>query len=134
LHISDIDLEANTVGTCSQKTGKENPSRPLPARVVNELIRYIDALPEGEDRLFPHQYQHKDWKRIRVEAGVPKLKFHDLRVTFASMLAQKGISQSVVQELLEHSDPRLTHRIYTDVSPVFRAAVETIPLDGITGL
>ena len=59
---------------------------------------------------------------------VTGLKFHDLRKTFGSMLAQNGISTAVTQKLLEHSSPHLTNKIYTNIDPVLRHAVEQLPV------
>jgi integrase len=53
-------------------------------------------------------------------------KFHDLRKTFGSVLAQNGISTAVTQKLLEHSSPDLTNKVYTNVDPVLRHAVDQI--------
>ena len=134
LKIVDVDFKAATVRTFSKKSGKSMPNRPLPKKVAAELARYRKSLPKGQERLFAGKLYHKRWKKIRGQAGLPKLKFHDLRKTFGSILAQKGFSQSVVQDLLEHSTPRLTHEIYTDVEPVYRKAIDSIPMKGITGL
>jgi len=38
-----------------------------------------------------------------LKAGLTDLKFHDLRKTFGSLLAQNGVSTAVTQKLLEHS-------------------------------
>ena len=54
-------------------------------------------------------------------------KFHDLRKTFGSVLAQNGVSTAVTQKLLEHSSPDLTNKVYTNVEPVLRHAVEQLP-------
>jgi len=55
-------------------------------------------------------------------------KFHDLRKTFGSVLAQNGVSTAVVQRLLEHSSADLTNKVYTNVDPVLRQAVDLIPV------
>jgi len=65
---------------------------------------------------------------MRKEVGLADLKFHDLRKTFGSILAQNGISTAVTQKLLEHSSPDLTNKIYTNVDPVLRHAVDQIPV------
>jgi hypothetical protein len=44
-----------------------------------------------------------------------------------SVLAQNGISTVVIQRLLEHSSPDLTNKVYTNVDPVLRQAVDKIP-------
>lgn len=77
---------------------------------------------------------HAFLRTIRKRARLPALKFHDLRKTFGSLVAQAGFSTSTVQTLLEHSTPKLTHDIYTDINPVLRQAVESVPLDEITEL
>jgi hypothetical protein len=51
---------------------------------------------------------------IRRTVKLPGLKFHDLRRTFASLLAQRGVSTAVTQRLLEHSSPQLTNDVYTN--------------------
>jgi len=83
------------------------------------------------DFLFPH-YKNPDrrFQRHRKEAGIEtidetgrKLDFHSFRYTFATKLARQGVSQRLTQELMRHSDPRLTANLYTDVShlPTFEA-------------
>ena len=56
-----------------------------------------------------------------------KVDFHALRNTFTTKLARAGVPQRLVQELMRHSDPRLTAMVYTDGSqlPTF-AAVENL--------
>jgi len=69
------------------------------------------------------------WEKIRNQVGLADLRFHDLRKTFGSLLAQNGISTAVTQKLLEHSSPDLTNKVYTNVDPVLRHAVDQIPVD-----
>ena len=85
-------------------------------------------LPDGQERLFNDRFSTKKWERIRKAIHMPGLKFHDLRKTFASLLAQKGASTAVTQRLLEHSSPRLTNDAYTNVDPVLRQAVDRLPV------
>ena len=49
------------------------------------------------------------WYPIRELAGV-NLRIHDLRHTFASFLVSNGRSLFEVQQILGHSDPRVTMR------------------------
>lgn len=53
---------------------------------------------------------HKVWERLREEAGMPNLRIHDLRHTFASLLANSGRSLYEIQHILGHSDPMVTQR------------------------
>jgi len=50
-----------------------------------------------------------------VRAGVPVIRVHDLRRTYASLLAEAGYHPSVIQRLLGHSSPELALRVYTSV-------------------
>jgi len=56
------------------------------------------------------------WHRIRVRAGLPDLRLHDLRHSFASFLVNKGVSLYVVQGLLGHAHARFTQR-YAHLTP-----------------
>jgi integrase len=58
----------------------------------------------------PYTTVHKVWGRIRRKAGVPKLRLHDLRHCNASWMVSQGISLFIVQEILGHSDPKITMR------------------------
>jgi hypothetical protein len=46
----------------------------------------------------------------------------------ASTFPMNGISTAVTQKLLEHSSPDLTNKVYTNVDPVLRHAVEQLPV------
>ena len=50
------------------------------------------------------------WSRIRKRAGLPDVRLHDLRHSFASFLVNQGVSLYVVQGLLGHTQPRATQR------------------------
>ena len=128
LSISDIDFENNSITTSSRKTRKSMGSRPVSAQVMAELTKYVSELGVGQEKIFTDNFSHKRWKKICEAAGLTDLKFHDLRKTFGSMLAQNGISTAVTQRLLEHSSPNLTNKVYTNVDTVLRHAVEQIPV------
>ena len=104
------------------------PERPIPAPVMTELSNHVTTLPDGQERLFTDRFSPKKWERIREAMKLPELKFHDLRKTFASLLAQRGVSTAVTQRLLEHSSPQLTNDVYTNVDPVLRQAVNQLPV------
>ena len=128
LKISDIDFEKNHITTTSRKTRKSMGARPVPAIVMAELKKFTNDSDAGQAKLFNDIYSQKKWKKICKSAGLYDLKFHDLRKTFCSMLAQNGVSTAVAQRLLEHVSPNLTNKVYTNVEPVLRYAVEQIPV------
>ena len=129
LRVSDIDFENSYVTTRSKKTRKSMGSRPVPVPVVTELKKYVSGLVPEQEKIFIDRFNHSRWEKIRNKVGLADLKFHDLRKTFGSMLAQRGISTAVTQKLLEHSSPDLTNKVYTNVDPVLRHAVDQIPVD-----
>jgi integrase len=104
------------------------PERPMPEAIMTELSNYVVTLQDGQERLFSDRFSAKRWERIRTIVKLPDLKFHDLRKTFASLLAQRGVSTAVTQRLLEHSSPRLTNDVYTNVDPVLRQAIDLLPV------
>lgn len=51
------------------------------------------------------------------QAGLQRLRFHDLRHTAATLLLAEGIHPKVVQEMLGHSTISLTLDTYSHVIP-----------------
>jgi integrase len=101
---------------------KSGKSRSVP---LNETaIEVLDELTtEGQyEHLFinfdsnkPFVHIRHTWIRLRKQAGLPHLRFHDLRHSAASMLIQSGASLYLVQQILGHSNPITTQR-YSHVS------------------
>jgi integrase len=56
------------------------------------------------------------WNTLRKKAGIPEVRLHDLRHSFASFLVNSGRSLYEVQKLLGHYDPKVTMR-YAHLSP-----------------
>jgi integrase len=129
LKVSDIDFAKNYITTASRKTRKSMGARPVPAEVMTELKKCLNGLNSERERLFNDNFSHKRWKKICEDARLLDLKFHDLRKTFGSILAQNGVSTAVTQRLLEHSSPTLTNKIYTNVDPVLRQSVNQLPIE-----
>jgi integrase len=50
-------------------------------------------------------------------AGLPNIRFHDLRHTCSSLLVSKGVNSKVVQERLGHSNISLTMDTYSHIMP-----------------
>jgi integrase len=57
------------------------------------------------------------FRRVLKEAGLPRVRFHDLRHSAATLLLSMGVSLKVVQELLGHSSIDITADIYSHVLP-----------------
>ncbi len=69
--------------------------------------------------------RHSLWRQVRTAIDtcetIPlekrkKLCFHSLRHSFGSLLTMRGVHQRAIQELMGHSDPRLTAR-YSHLKP-----------------
>jgi len=58
----------------------------------------------------------RPFERITKAAGLPRIRLHDLRHSFASQLTMAGVPQRAVQLYLGHSDPKMTMR-YSHLSP-----------------
>ncbi len=79
----------------------------------------------------------KDFNRVLERAGVPRIRFHDLRHTAASLMLNGGIPPIVVSKILGHAQPSITLDIYGHVyaqmqmgaAEVMDDLVAPIPID-----
>jgi integrase len=60
--------------------------------------------------MFEYQEGAEDLKRGGKDVEIEKLRFHDLRYTFATRLAQAGVDFYKIAKLLGHKDIRMTQR------------------------
>jgi len=63
---------------------------------------------DGKDA--PYTTITRAWYKLRRDAKVPAVRLHDLRHSFASLLVSGGRSLYEVQQILGHSDPKVTMR------------------------
>jgi len=59
----------------------------------------------------------KAFQRLQVQAGIRKIRFHDLRHTHATLALQAGVNPRVVSERLGHSTVAITLDTYSHVLP-----------------
>ena len=57
----------------------------------------------------------RSFKVLLKRAGLPDIRFHDLRHSCASLLAAQGVPARVAMEILGHADISTTQNIYTHV-------------------
>jgi integrase len=50
-------------------------------------------------------------------AGLPRMRFHDLRHTAATLLLGSGVNPKIVSEMLGHASVAITLDIYSHVMP-----------------
>jgi len=79
IKIGDIHFDRHTITTRNRKAKKAMAERPVPEQIMTELSNYIATLPEGQELLFSDRFSPKRWQTLRCIAGLPELKFHDLR-------------------------------------------------------
>jgi integrase len=58
----------------------------------------------------------KAWAEVTAAAGIPDLRWHDLRHDFASQLVMRGAPLYTVQKLLGHKNAKMTQR-YAKLAP-----------------
>ena len=94
---------------------------------VNEIPCWIFANrkgnpPDMQNVKNRHFYPNLD------KAGLRRIRFHDLRHTFASLLVQDGQPLAYVKEQLGHSSIKLTVDVYAHLQPgANREAVNRLP-------
>lgn len=73
--------------------------------------------PYNMEKAYFHPLIHECNKQLDVENQIKKLRFHDLRHTYATYLLSNGVPVKYVQEQLGHSTARMTLDTYASVMP-----------------
>ena len=115
---SDINISAGTLSLPGVKTKNGNDHYlPLPDSLIN-LFNSIEKVP-GNQNVFPGRFKgsrryHIDaeWRKIRILAGIPKVRFHDLRRTVGSWLIHQTGSLALVGQVLNQTNQHVT-KIYS---------------------
>ncbi len=78
----------------------------------NDLIfPSVTGTPTDQSNVF------KRFKEILKSAGLPNIRFHDLRHTAATLMLKQKINPKIVQERLGHADISMTLNTYSHVLP-----------------
>lgn len=75
----------------------------------------VCARPDG--RPIPPNNINSAYKGALSRAGIPYVRFHDLRHSHATMLLAQGVHPKIVAERLGHSQIAVTMDLYSHVSP-----------------
>jgi integrase len=68
----------------------------------------------------------RDWAQVCKAAGIPSLRVHDLRHSYASQLASAGVGLHLIGRLLGHTQPQTTHRYAHLLDDPLRQATERV--------
>ncbi len=114
---TDIDIDAGVwskpAATTKQAALHRVPLSAAAGRLLGEMRAEAGADAEW---LFPaggggHRgHLNAAWDALRKAAGIPDARLHDLRHTYASVLASAGLSLPIIGALLGHATPTTTHR------------------------
>lgn len=97
-------VRGNAIHLPDSKTGEKVVYLPQPALDV------LAQLPRTNGTITGILTPQKLWERVRVEAGCPDLRMHDLRHSFASAALAAGLSLAQIGELLGHASTQTTKR------------------------
>lgn len=74
----------------------------------------------------PIQEIRRFWAGIQKKVGIPEVRVHDLRHTFASLLVSGGASLEMIGKLLGHSQMQTTQRYAHLMDSPLRAGVDAV--------
>lgn len=121
---TDINFDT---GKIRVKAGDEDSTRFVPMTVeVKDILRSLERISiyvfsnEDGTKLKEHGFIKTSFEWAVKKSGIEDFHFHDLRHTFASDLAMKGVSMKVIGEYMGHSAERMTTR-YSHLSPLYKA-------------
>jgi integrase len=94
-------------------------------RLLEERLRLGEAWKDHDLVFFnevgrpldPANVTHRSFQRILRRAGLPHIRFHDLRHTTAILLLGQGVHPKVVADLLGHSTISITLDLYSHSTP-----------------
>ena len=142
LRVNDFDASAGYIRitkSYNDKLGQDGPTKtPSSRRSVALSSETIAAVKKhilatgvrGDDRLFPAgdvRVLTKRMQRSMRAAGVPVIRFHDLRHTFATLALAAHVPFKVVSEMLGHKSVKLTLDVYAHTLPgMHESAVQAL--------
>jgi integrase len=123
---SDVDFEERvlTIRAFNTKTMQERQVS-LTTRLMIELERIWEESPKVKDFLvfgFTDNVK-KSWTSVRTKAGLPDVRFHDLRHTAATRLVAAHLPLPEVGRVLGHTQANTTYRyVNANIETTRRAA------------
>jgi len=124
----DFDLEKGIWSKPAFLT-KQNKSSVIPLNqealeVIKGIERKADYLFFNEDTKTHIKDLKSFWAGVCKKAGIEKVRIHDLRHTFASVLVSKGVGLEVIGKLIGHSNIKTTQRYAHLANSALKEATE----------
>jgi len=131
LRWQNVSFEKREIKIPMSKSGKE---RRIPINsIVFNLLYTLKAQNGQSEYVFPNPKTEKPYVDIKrsfdsacKKAGVENLRFHDLRHSFATRLARRGVDLVIVKELMGHASIVTTQRYLHSRASEKAQAVETL--------
>lgn len=131
---SQFDIEAGIWVKPAANTKQRREHRIPLSAPVKQLLAGIKASAGSSEFLFPAASSatghltdiKKAWTSVCKLAGLTGVRTHDLRHSYASMLASSGLSLPVIGALLGHTQPGTTARYSHLFDDPLRAATERV--------
>ncbi len=109
----------------TEASKREIPLLDFAQEALADLRRGLSAIPHTSAWVFGNgkganihaqNFRRRFWRPLLKSAGLPPIRFHDLRGTYGTLLAHAGVNPRVAQRLLGHSRIETTLGIYTKAS------------------
>ena len=136
LRWEEVDLDAGVLRVRGTKTARSRRTVKLSQSAVdaltNHLTRQLGEIDRAGDSwrenglvfatevgtsLNRHNLTQRSFRPLLAKAGLPQIRFHDLRHTCATLLLSRGVHAKFVQELLGHSTIAITLDTFSHVLP-----------------
>lgn len=129
LRWADVDIERRFLNLRDSKTREKSVYLSAGAVEVLEALPHLAKNPfvvAGgiEDR--PSGAVDKTWDRVRKRAGLPHVRLHDLRHTYASVGAGTSVGLPIIGKLLGHTQASTTARYSHLADDPIRTAADSI--------
>ena len=114
-----VYLAPGTIAALKEHLQRQQEERRLARDMWQENFDLVFKSEVGK----PMQDGQVSWRfhKALKEAGLPRIRIHDLRHTAATQLLERGVHPKVVQEMLGHSTITLTLDTYSHVIPGLHA-------------
>jgi integrase len=112
----NVDFSRNLIIVTNTKSGKD---REIP---MNSAVREaLEGLSREGEKVFKIDWIKKAWASALIEAKIQNLRFHDLRHTAATRLADAGADAFTIASILGHATIQMSARYVKDTERKQRA-------------